>query len=257
MELPEELLILIFNFLDYDDLLVVRTIDETWNNIVLKILSTKTVLINDFQPDDILVHRFYHTNQLVDIGGALLLGHSITNFRINSYVHSKIKQLIIYNPRVIENMSNFDSLIHFELFVKTSTKRSRSEQVLFSLPNVETIYFDIRVNTQKYILNTPKLRKFRTNLTFESCKLMYPETIEELMANSNQFFQHNFTRLKVFRCIHFFANSKCFDSLRSLKEFHFYNWSNGNGSMEDLNNFLDDLDMVNEARVFYKGAKLF
>ena len=219
--------------------------------MVEEITRTRVVLINNTsRNDDLIVYKLFHSEQCVYMG-EFLVGRSLVNFRINSELHRNIRRLIIFNPKVLENLSNFDSLHHLEVIAIGELKRPRTSSVLFAFTNVEIINFNIRTTFDvKYILDTPKLKYLKTNLSLNYLKVMHPETLQELTCPNNHLAEHLFVNLRVFRCLHFYSFAGSLDTLSSLEEFHFYNMTM---DFHEIQHFFDNF---NNLRVYYKNFRL-
>jgi len=250
MGLAEELWYQIFGYLNYDDLMIVRQIDDDWREIVNRLLDTRLVLINDDRAeDDILIYKLFHSNLYVTIDH-FLLGRSMINFRINNQAHEFIKKLIIFNPRNLNNLIGLDNLIHLEIISDLNFKRTISPFVL-SFANLVTLNLIFSTDV-KLIIDAPKLKYFKSNLSLSSLKLMRQENLEELYLPSNNHMQsYQFTNLKVLSCNHFAAIHDFFEPFKSLKEVHFYNLREFHGLHQY---FMDLLDR--QFRVYYKNFSI-
>ena len=167
--LPYEILSIIFEYLEYDDLLSVKRANERWLDLLGDIIKSKIVVLN-VREDDYCPS--FHCNQFK-------VCKSTIAFRQDKDLRTKIKRLILFDPFMNFNLENLDSLI--ELTIRSTVDYcSASNHIIFKLKNLQSIDLDFYEATgAEFVLETPNLTRLLTSREVDhlsSIKVLHPQS---------------------------------------------------------------------------------
>ena len=168
--LPDLVWRTIFKFLEYDDLLNLKNLCGEPVGPITSFVQSKTVVIS--QEGESYRQSAFSNDYLV--------GKSLARFRMNSDMHLAIKNLVLYNPLVLFNLTSFDNLI--ELTIESTTKFKRPNRMTISLQNLEEFRASFTWNNVCIVLETPKLSYFRSHSALNHFKIIHPRSIQKLVC---------------------------------------------------------------------------
>lgn len=225
MELANELLIKIFNYLSFDDLMSVKEVDDNFMLLVQDVIkSSKIVLINERLQNSVFVHQLFDSGVIIDFEDCLI-GKSFINFHINQKIHHKINKLILLDPNKLSNLIGFHNLVYLEIILTSYTDK-RNETIL-KMDNLRAFSFVNRKGSSlNFILDLPKLRCLKVNVSLINFKFMYPNTIEELSCINNHSIEQ-FENLRIINCISLdiYGELTGIRQFKFLEKFHFLSLS--------------------------------
>lgn len=254
-ELHDEELLVIFRYLNYDDLLVLRKVNERFNDLVGYVLGRSVVWIKASEDCSSALKLFGSDDECVQVDRCLV-GRSVTGFRLNPDAMVHIKKLIVPDPYLCNKLSTLDSLVHLEIGEQGSIKSSSS--IFLKAPNLQVLNVS-RSPALSFVLDCPKLAKLKTNNDLNYLTVMFPASIELLSgarANMDKIIQ--FTNLKKFVCgyLDFSGSSvrQVLEKLTRLEEIHVSSTNQGAAEANRLFNQLNnDRQSLN---IFIKGKRI-
>lgn len=104
-------------------------------------------------------------------------------------------------------------------------KREEMNGIYLNLPKLKILYFitDFSFKKISIFLSCPQLAKLITDLNVDCFKFKYPNSIEEIICEENNFLSYQFKNLKKLTCYYFNHNfTPMLYNLKNLKEFHFH-----------------------------------
>ena len=222
MDLANELLMHIFGYLSYDDLMATKDVNQRFGLLVQTVLRLGVVLIRDTNDEMPIVCRPFGQSEPVRVSD-FLVGRSIINFKINDDVHQQLTKLVLYNPRKLFNMIGFERLVSLEIQLKSNTPTTKPIKLVFKLDNLRRfIYVDKTASNLRFIMDAAKLTHLKVNVSLSCFKIMYPRSIEELHCLSNISIEP-FVNVRTIHCKHlYYDRDRSLKTLRSLKRFFFY-----------------------------------
>ena len=227
---PAEIFLKIFSYLDYDDLLAIKNVNQEFGELVSYLVSNRTVTVKHsgfyslfdrlklFNCDDVCV---YYEQCLVS--------KSLIAFCLNRDLHSKIRRLIIHDPFLLSNSTTYENLEHLELITNSETTTIKNDLIL-KAQNLRTLnvqlsgkYPDLKDVNFKLILISPILKYLKTDYSLVHFRFFYPKSVQLLNCTSNDSSVNQFKNLSRLVCYEFDPeNVNMFNDLACLEEFSFY-----------------------------------
>ena len=257
MDLPDEIYRMIFEFLSYDDLVIVKEVNKRFNYLILELIKSKFILIKDDKEEIPMVYKLFdlqnygHSDSSYDSGDFLnakdcLIGRSMINLNLNTDLHGKLSKLIIFNSLKLSDLSKFANLIHLEL--NSDIKTAKLNKLILKLDQLKILNFNDRPTYRTtIILDTPKLKALKVNTPLSNLKIMYPSSIEILICLSNILIDQ-FVNLKVLECSCVYLNDNSVKKLKNLETFSFNEYRGDVLISTFLDHFID-----NNVAIFYKN----
>ena len=204
---------MIFKHLEYDDLLSVKRANEQWLDLLGDIIKSKIVVLNGRNKD---YFQSFHCNQFK-------VCKSTIAFRKDEDLRVKIKRLVLFNPFMIFDLQNLDSLLELTI-LSTVDYCNASNHVIFKLKNLQSVDLNFHKATgTEFILETPNLTRLLTSSTVDhlsSIKPLHPHSIKMVRC-------HTATADKISRfinleeldcCIFNYQYQVVFSNLKSLRK---------------------------------------
>ena len=250
MYLANELLQLVFGFLSFDDLMVIKEVCLRFELLVQDMIRLRVVAVQDVRDEFPIVCKPFGQEEPIR-RGRLLISRSMIFFKINTKIHSRLTRLIIYNPRKLTNLGGFDNLIELDIQLVTNMPPMKLTKLIFKLNALRRFaYSDKTSSNLRFILDTPKLTYMSLNISTSYFKIMRPETIEELHCLSNMSIEV-FVNVKTVHCRHlYYDKERSLKPLRSLQRFFFYVLDNLN--IISLSDFFNTSENGNLA-IYYRS----
>lgn len=253
-ELHDEELIVIFHFMNYDDLLVLRKVDERFSELVGYVLGRSMVWIKASE-DCSSALKLFGGDEHVQVEECLV-GRSIIGFKLNQDALVHIKKLIVPDPYLCNKLSTLGSLVHLEIREQGPTQSS--SYVFLKALNLEVL--NVKTNSSRsFVLDCPKLAKLRTNQDLGYLNVMFPSSVELLDCQSVGVSEiTKFTNLKKLVCVYFdlsgVSPGQGFEKLTRLEEVHLFS---AGQSAADANRLINQLNNDRQTlNFYYKGKPL-
>lgn len=246
-ELPDLVWRTVFKFLEYDDLLSLKSVLIFLNDLVLLHIGSKTVVVNQNRA----------SYRPLPFTSRYLLSRSLVGLRANSDMHPAIKKLVLYNPWMLFDLTGFDNLV--DLTIESGQPfRSRS-QLVFRLVNLERFSAVISANESNIVLETPKMSYFKFNSSLDPLRfqIIHPDSIKEAICLKIEPIVYKMVNL-VSLTVYWFkigtGGRYFFNKLKHLQQFSFFE------SEDDLNTTNEHLQSVLNAnkslKIFYKNIDI-
>ena len=246
-QLPNLILLKIFDYLEYNDLLIIVRVNEEWKDLVMSIIKSKVVVVNENKED---YESSYFSKKYI-------IAKSQIVFKQNTDLHMNITNLVLFYPSTLFNLKNFDNLI--ELVIRLNSNLKISNQKFFlKLKNLEqlSVFFDPTNNLRSaypainFILELPKLSYFTTNVELNYFQILYANSVKYFSCSKTTSLIKQFKCLEKLSAMVFLRIDDLFEDLISLKSFIFYR------SNEDLNaiiHYLQSKQAINKnLTIYYK-----
>ena len=219
--LPNELLTLIFNCLDFENLVnSIRRVCRNWLILVDKLVKFRSIIINEESEPFIL--KLFQTGQLVDYENALVVGSSrYLNRPSLEAIWKNIRKLVVYNCDVDYNC--FDELEHLET-MKSENKvidlKRVPKLVTINLKKLKILNLQLKLSVHTYyVLDTPVLHSLKA-ATVENFELRFPLQLINLECAVYNERIKAFSNLRTLICTRIdIYNGKLFQNLRKLEQF--------------------------------------
>jgi len=115
-----EILELIFSFLEFDQLIILRNVCPHWKFVIEHMISSKPLWLKKFDENS-HYYRFFGVNKIYE-NHHFNITCSLVAFRLCDQIHPLLKKLVTYNPLVLNGLK-LDNLLHLE--IKNSKEISR------------------------------------------------------------------------------------------------------------------------------------
>ena len=229
---PSEIYVKILSYLSYDDLLVVRNVNEYFRKLVNYVVGTKTVWIKSCD-DRAPVHKMFSTNEYVYVDKCFL-GRSLIGFQRRTELQSEIKQLILPSPNLLSDLVSFNNLIHLELI--SNSKRNLNKNFVLRGNDLEVICIQLNGRSVgikeiaeisgspefRFLIDCPKLKSFKTDVDLNYFNFLFPESIIHLHCPKNTKPINDLTNLRRLVCTEFDYKNNIFADLEYLEYLSFY-----------------------------------
>ena len=202
----------IFKFLEYDDLLNLKVFCGELAGPITSFLQSKTVVIG-------LEGKCYGQSAF---SNDYLVGKSLTSFRMNDDMHLAIKDLVLYNPPVLFNLTSFDNLI--ELTIESTEDFSRKNRMTISLQSLKEFEANFESDNFDIVLETPKLSDFRTDSALSHFNIIHPRSIQKLVCRRLEEVIKQMINLVTLNVYNFSVGDagNLLSDLKQLKKFYFF-----------------------------------
>ena len=171
MDVPELVLINVFNSLPLYDQLAARLVCKQWQRLIEENLAhsaRELVIFSNIQPRPLIWH---HNDQPVNLSNSLVVNPKIKEARLFKELFLNIRRLyVVYcvcrldtsrmQREVFDFLNNFSGLEHVEVYdgCSMSLHESCRTNLDFELPNLKTLFSDPKVQTSSLIAS-PRLEQ--------------------------------------------------------------------------------------------------
>lgn len=244
--LPNEMMIKILGYLTYDDLLVIRKIDDKFKQLIDLLVSRRAIWLKESK-DDRQSLKLYNTEICLDQTNSLI-GQSIASFKLYPEIYSCFKMLIISGPFPLPSLFYLVNLVHLELL---NFQQNQETKIILNAKNLRVLNLGITNPRSKFTLDCCKLEVLKVNFNLMYLNILYPDSIQIIDCQNFEKI-HNFKNLKQIRSDYFSIVDKTFlSTFKHLEEFRFQKFKAGL-SDENVFQVLNFLTSKN-VRVSYKG----
>ena len=241
-QLPNEIRLKIFDYLEFDDLLLIEHANEDWTDIVALVIKSKVVVVNERNED---YESSYFSKEF-------LVSKSMLAFKKNIDLQFNIKELVLNRPLTLFNLKNFDNLTNLKITLDSNLKKV-NQPIFFTLENLTDLTIEGFLNTN-LVLETSKLSYLYVN-DLSNIKIMFPHTIRWLNCSKSTSSINQFSYLEGLVCFRFFRVDNLFEDLKFLKSFSFFK-SGISDLLSDID-YLESKQAINEnLKVYYKRINL-
>lgn len=192
--LPNNVLKIILNFLDFDQLLVMRSMSPRFGSIIDKMVEEKPLWIKKVDENSNYL-RFFCLNRTY-CNSQLNVSHSPLLVRLSESIHLKITKLVVYNPFVLSSM-HLDNLTHLEIknnrmVVKDdeeeeskeddSDRDERSVLVNLRFKKLRTLCLTIRSDVN-FLVEAENLFQLKALYNLDKVTVLQPTTVKTLCCH--------------------------------------------------------------------------
>ena len=229
----------IFKFLEFDDLLNLKSVLDFLNDLVRLHIESRTVVIN--QGNENYGRSAFSSDYLV--------GKSLVRLRLNQDMHVCLKKLVLFNPPTLFSLTGFDNLIYLK--INSVLDFRSSSRVIFRLRNLESFTFELQSDPDMHVvLEAPKLSYLKTHHDLARYKIIHPRSIRVLDCLRIRPIVRQMTNLETLDTCTFVISETVaiFDELKHLRKFIFYERDSSLDVLEDLNEINEFLQSVLTAK---------
>lgn len=183
-ELSNSILRNIINYLQFDDLLILRNVNLRFCNLIDNLIRTKLIWFKNYNKE-LNNYYLFHLDEEKIIFNNCLVSYSLINFRTNTNVHCLIRKLITYNPYILLDLV-FENLEHLEIVNKSFKKNPEINFIHLNLDKLEVLKIDLNKKPLTFFLNCISLDSFHMNGSLEHFKLCNPEQLRNLTCNTSE-----------------------------------------------------------------------
>lgn len=226
MNLPEQVLEKLLNYLDYDDLIALSKVFDNLTDLIARLLQVKLVWIKRIDETTNFIRLIAAKHVKSDADS--FVTRSLLRFRLNHHLHSSIVRLITYTPFVLVGL-RLDNLVHLEIHNSTNEKRSDSTVINLKFNNLK--YLNLQLQLYSNIrFDTPNLIALRLPCSQQRVQILNPKRIKTLNCSTldNSILAYkNVTSLIIDKFNYDRINYNLFKRFGKLNEIQLYSSSKG------------------------------
>ena len=239
-KLPDLVRQTIFKFLECDDLLNLVMLYSDLAGPITSFVKSKTVVINQDREG----------NEEFDFNSDYLVGKSLVRFRMKGDMHLAIKNLVLYNPSVLFNLTAFDNLTYLK--IESNAEFKRPGRMTISLENLERFEARFTWENVSIVLDTPKLLDITSDSSSNQLKIIHPRSIQSVDFQRITPITKQMVNLVTLDLYHFSISEvgSLLSDLKQLKKFYFYE---AEDALDATNEHLRSALLANpNLKIFYK-----
>lgn len=192
--LPDNSLRLIFSYLDYEQLLVIRTMSPKFSSIVDKMTEERPLWLKKIDENRSNYYRFFCIKKTSEHRQFNIL-YSLLEFKLNDQIiHSRITKLITYNPFVLSGL-RLDNLLYLDIKNNKTIggnenedeedeESGEEEPITLNLcfTKLRTLCFQIRSEVV-FVIDANNLTQLKASYNLEKINLLRPKSVKTLCVH--------------------------------------------------------------------------
>lgn len=180
-ELIDESLLKIFEYLDYDDLLIVNRVCKRWSKLACDLTEEKVVVMKKYGDCNKRPMKLFSIPKLIT-GECMLISYSLVKFRLDKELHKRIKRLVTYNPFILSENLKFDNLINLEVSNSCNCHiegQNEFNSIEINLKNLKYLNLDLHAHCT-FKITAPNLLAAKFTFNFQLVTLVNSKYLKYL-----------------------------------------------------------------------------